>query len=46
MALFPRSSRTVFAAVGLLLTAALPAAAQDYRPSFHPDRLKGRPPGR
>lgn len=47
MALFFRSSRTLLAAVGVgaLMTAALPAAAQDYRPSFHPDQLKGPPAG-
>lgn len=47
MALFLRSSRILLAAVGVgtLLTVALSAAAQDYRPSFHPDQLKGPPAG-
>jgi len=45
MALLLRSSRILLAAVGALLTAALPAAAQDYRPCFQPDQLKGPPAG-
>ncbi|SPU55559.1 Uncharacterised protein [Brevundimonas vesicularis] len=47
MALPLRVSRPLTAAVGLgvLLVAALPAAAQDYRQAFHPDQLKGPPAG-
>lgn len=47
MALHLRSSRTLSTAVGVgvLLVAALPAAAQEYRQSFHPDQLKGPPAG-
>ena len=33
------------ALIALLSTAAMPAAAQDYRPDFHPDQLKGPPAG-
>lgn len=47
MALLLRWSRTWLVALGIgaLLTAALPAAGQDYRPSFRPDQLKGPPAG-
>jgi len=47
MSLLPCRSRTVLAALTLatLLGGATVASAQDYRPAFHPEQLKGPPPG-
>ena len=47
MTFVPYRSSTAFAAltIGALLIGATVASAQDYRPTFHPDQLKGPPAG-
>lgn len=41
-----RTVRVLVAGVGALAMLAGAAHAQDYRPSFHPDTLKGPPAGK